>query len=112
MRFICRKFWQYLIKYKILPPFDQESLLEIYAINRLFPMVKGVYTRVFTSASFDKKEEREGRTKEEKNPNIHQYCVGSPQCNPMWLVHKNEYYVVIKNDLDLWGLIGKGHKIY
>lgn len=60
MQFICGKFWQYLIKYKILPPFDQESLLEIYAINRLFPMVKGVYTRVFTSASFDKKEERDG----------------------------------------------------
>lgn len=61
---------------------------------------------------FKWQKEREGRTKEEKNPNIHQYCVGSPQCNPMWLVHKNEYYVVIKNDLDLWGLIGKGHKIY
>lgn len=86
VEFISRKIWQYLIKYKIPLPFDQ-AILEIYATNMFFPMVKDVNTRVFTSALCDKKKEKEGRKERGNEP---KYSI-----NVGLILHSMELHVAI-----------------
>lgn len=90
VQFVCREVWQYLIKHKFsLPFFDPAILLEIYATNTLLPSVKDICTTMFTAALFNKKEEREGGTKEGRK------TATSVFISIVLAFHTIEFYVVI-----------------